>query len=326
MISIKKYNHKMKNIWDDFIDCSNNGTLFHKQSFLEYHQTRSFADHSMLFYSNNILIAVLPAALNDKNKTLHSHPGASFGGLVVLDRASFKLIQEILVALEEYLKKLGINLITLIVSPLIYFHNQEESLNYLLYWNKYQVIEQYISHYSLLDKNYCTDPLINKRKKRYIKKIIDNNLFTIIKTGSLGAFYKLLVQSKKQYKLTPTHSLQELRWLQKTFPNKIELFISKYGERVSGGTLLFYLNSKTCLVFYNVVDKKYKKNQLSSYQLYNAMNEAKKRGCNFIDFGVSHNPEKNNPLSPKYSLIRFKEQFNARGCIRTVYQKGLNDK
>ena len=316
----------MKKIWDSFVERSNNGTLFHKQSFLEYHQTRAFIDCSVLFYRDNTLLAVLPASINNDKKILHSHPGASFGGFVLLDQTPFILIQEMITALEVYLKKEGIHSVVLIVSPSIYFNKHEESLNYLLYWNKYQIIEQYVSHYSLLDKNYHTDQLINKRKKRYIKKIIDNNLFTIIKTGSLGAFYKLLVQSKKQYKLTPTHSLQELRWLQKTFPNKIELFISKDKERVSGGTLLFYLNSKTCLVFYNVVDKKYKKNQLSSYQLYNAMNEAKKRGCNFIDFGVSHNPEKNNPLSPKHSLIRFKEQFNARGCIRTVYQKGLNDK
>ena len=40
MISIKKYNDKMKNIWDDFVDNSNNGTIFHKQSFLSYHLNR----------------------------------------------------------------------------------------------------------------------------------------------------------------------------------------------------------------------------------------------------------------------------------------------
>ena len=40
-----------------------------------------------------------------------------------------------------------------------------------------------------------------------------------------------------------------------------------------------------------------------------------------VDLGVSHNPESNNPLSPKFSLIQFKEQFGARGVLRIVYQK-----
>ena len=325
MISIKKYNPKMKKIWDSFVERSNNGTLFHKQSFLEYHQTRVFLDSSVLFYRDNTLLAVLPAAIIDSKKTLHSHPGASFGGFVLLDQTPFALIQEMITALETYLKKEGIRSIVLIVSPSIYFNKHEESLNYLLYWNKYQIIEQYVSHYSLLDQVSNKDILVNKRKQRYVKRIIDHDLFSILQSSSLGVFYELLVQLKKQYNLSPTHSLKELCWLQKTFPDKIQLLISKCGDTVSGGTLLFYPNSAVCLVFYNIVDEKYKKNQLSSYQLYNAIIEAERRGCSSIDFGVSHNPETNDPLSPKYSLIRFKEQFNARGCIRTVYQKVFND-
>ena len=326
MISIKKYNHKMKKIWDDFISSSNNGTLFHKQSFLKYHQTRSFIDHSLLFYNDNALIAVLPAALSGNKKILYSHPGASFGGFVFFDQAAFKLIQELLVAFEAYLKNIKIDSVVLINSPSIYFNKKDESINYLLFWNKYKIIEQYISHYSLLESHPSTVTLINKRKKRYIKKIMDNNLFTILESSSLDFFYTLLVKFKKKYNLLPTHSLKELYWLQKTFPNKIQLLISKYKNTVSGGTLLFYLNKASCLVFYNIIDDKHKKTQLSSYQLYNAMEEAQKRGCTIIDFGVSHNPEAQDPLSPKYSLISFKEQFKARGCIRSVYKKDLNDK
>ena len=40
-----------------------------------------------------------------------------------------------------------------------------------------------------------------------------------------------------------------------------------------------------------------------------------------IDFGVSHLPNEKNPLLPKLSLIKFKEQLGCQGAIRTVYKK-----
>ena len=86
MITIEKYNHKMFNIWDDFISQSNNGTIFSKQSFFHYHISRRFKDHSLLFYLKNKLVCVLPAVHIKKNnqEILYSHPGASFGGLICI--------------------------------------------------------------------------------------------------------------------------------------------------------------------------------------------------------------------------------------------------
>ena len=55
------------------------------------------------------------------------------------------------------------------------------------------------------------------------------------------------------------------------------------------------------------------------------MEISKKNNCKFIDFGVSHTPEQKNPLAPKLSLIKFKEQFGARGVIRLVHKKGFNN-
>ena len=83
MISIKKYRNNYSNVWDNFIKNSNNGTIFHTQKFLSYHLQRRFNDHSLLFYSEKTLVAVLPAAaisINNKLE-LRSHPGASYGGI-----------------------------------------------------------------------------------------------------------------------------------------------------------------------------------------------------------------------------------------------------
>ena len=316
----------MKNIWDDFVDQSNNGTLFHKQSFLSYHLDRKFKNHSLLFYKENNLICVLPATIiiKNKKKVFHSHPGASFGGFVFMQNIPFKLTEQIVCALEKYLMHIQINSITLILSPAIYYKYFDESLNYLLTFKKYYIIENYISHYTNVQLTTNLYNIISKRKTRYIKKLIKDKNIEIIKSKNFKAFYGILKKSKKKYNTLPTHSLKELIKLDKLFPQNIELLISKKKNNIIGGTLLFYPNNETCLVFYNVVDTSLPCDQLSSLQLYNVLVCAKNNNYNVVDFGVSHLPETNLPLNPKFSLIKFKEQFGAKGCLRLVYEKELN--
>lgn len=52
---------------------------------------------------------------------------------------------------------------------------------------------------------------------------------------------------------------------------------------------------------------------------------AKKNSLQFIDYGISHQPNEKNPLAPNKSLIKFKEEFGCFASIRNTYQKNLND-
>ena len=79
MISIRKFGEKNSSQWDLFVQNSNNGTLFHLRRFINYHPKDRFEDHSLEFYKNNHLFAVLPAAKVTQNEKtlLISHPGAT---------------------------------------------------------------------------------------------------------------------------------------------------------------------------------------------------------------------------------------------------------
>ena len=48
-ITIRKFTAKDTKDWDDFVERSNNETLFHLRSFLEYHPKNRFNDHSLIF-------------------------------------------------------------------------------------------------------------------------------------------------------------------------------------------------------------------------------------------------------------------------------------
>ena len=169
MLLIKKYTKQLNSDWDLFVQKSFNGTLFQTQKFLSYHQEKKINDCSLMFYKNQQIVAVLPAAETKQNqiKTLYSHPGASYGGLIIDSSLSFETIDEIINQLIQYAKKQNFKKIILINSPSIYCKNKNETLHYLLLWNKFNINEIYISHATKLNKPIIG--LLQIRKKRYVR-------------------------------------------------------------------------------------------------------------------------------------------------------------
>ena len=97
MITIKKYNKKFDEQWDKFVNMSNNGTIFQTRRFLNYHIDRQFNDYSLIIYSNQIIVGVIPGTcIIKKNKRIYySHPGTSYGGPVTKMGLKINLINKI---------------------------------------------------------------------------------------------------------------------------------------------------------------------------------------------------------------------------------------
>ncbi|MFI5263453.1 MAG: GNAT family N-acetyltransferase, partial [Candidatus Kapaibacterium sp.] len=62
-----------------------NGTVFHTQQFLAYHNEGKFQFHHLLFYEGKRLVAVLPGGLRENGKIYDSPLGASYGSFVTED-------------------------------------------------------------------------------------------------------------------------------------------------------------------------------------------------------------------------------------------------
>ena len=184
-----------------------------------------------------------------------------------------------------------------------------------------------ISHAVNLKNDKNVKNLLSKRKKRYIENDLslkDVSFRSIKSKQELKEFYRILELTKKQFYAQPTHSFQELQLINNLFPKDIEIFVSTVKNEVKGGVVVFHVNSKISLIFYNVIDINMKDSQLSSFQLYNCLKICKKRGSIYMDLGVSQTPESKNPLEPKFSLIKFKESFGCKGSMRIAYEKELS--
>ena len=323
MLTITKYNEMLFDEWEKFISDSNNGTIFQKQAFLQYHINRKFVDGSLVIKNKSTIVAVVPAAV--KQNILYSHPGSSYGGIVLSDNLDFKMIHDILKVIDEYCIAQKYKALFLINSPSIYQKQSDQSLDYLLQWNGFKQTELYISHAVDMSKTSDILSLLTKRKRRYINNNQELNSLTFEEEAYLDEFYDILITSKKKYNTTPTHSLEELIKLKDMFPQQIKLLVTRNENKIIGGSLIFFTNDNVALVFYNTILKKYRESQIAMLQLYKCMEIAKKYNLHWIDFGVSHTPEEENPLAPKFSLIHFKEQFNAKGVLRIAYQKEYGD-
>ena len=312
---IKYKNNEHQDLWDKYIQKSNNGTIFHLRKFLSYHQDRNFNDCSLMFYEKEKIKAVFSGAI--VNNCLYSHPGASFGGFIYND-ISFQSSREMIDLLIEYANHKKLIEIIIIPPPFIYYALYNEAMEYCLYYKGFNIKEYYISSFVDLRTNIIDQ--IHSRKKRYIKKI--ENQIIVKESNDLDIFYPILLDNKSRHKTKPTHTLEELKILMNNFPNDIKLLLSYYDDKVIGGALNFITNSNACILFYNMIDYEYKDLQVASLQIYESLKWAKKNGLDYLDIGVSQLYD-GDKIMPHESLINFKEQFGAKAMIRKVMKLKL---
>ena len=110
MITIARYGSDRKAEWDGFVRNSKNGTFLFLRDYMDYQADR-FRDHSLLFYYDEKLIALLPANSREGESegsfSLVSHGGLTYGGLVMSPDTTAHKVCEIFQALLAYLKERG---------------------------------------------------------------------------------------------------------------------------------------------------------------------------------------------------------------------------
>lgn len=76
MIEIVRYTDNQEDIWNQFNKQSKNYLFMFDRNYMDYHKDR-FKDHSLLFYNDGKLIALLP--MSEHDEMLVSHGGLTYG-------------------------------------------------------------------------------------------------------------------------------------------------------------------------------------------------------------------------------------------------------
>lgn len=332
-IIVKEFDGNIK-IWDDFVEDSINGTIFHEQKFISYHKKGKFQDNSLLFYSGNQIISIFPAAIVIKNgkKVLKSHPGTSYGGFVLSKRKNLKLNFELIYALEKYSKKNKVDLIEFRHSPPIFRKESLDQLDFALLHNGYKRLDEELStcfeltRYRDMNESDvldCFNKFGRSKPKKNINKAIREGLsFRILQESEYKKYYEILCKNLTKHKASPVHSFEDIFKLKALYPKRVELYGVFLEDKMIAGYLIFQINKIGRHIFYGSVDYNYQEYRPTSYGLFKLIKTFADAGDVYLNMGIS---TEDGGKIINWDLFAFKESFNGTGTLRTYWQKNLND-
>jgi len=313
-MNIKPYNEKDAKSWDNFISQSNNGTLFHTRKFLSYHPSGRFKDHSLILLKKGIPIALFPAAevINDSGRFLHSHPGASFGSLIVQSGLTFSDAEEITDTLIEYAKSTGFDGIRLTPPPMIYLESPSEYMNFCLLSKGFEYDQRNVT--SILELESSEELILKKFKPTHRTAVrkAEKSGVKIRPSNDWDIFYGILEKNLSiRHNVSPTHSLKELKVIAEFFPDKIVLFGAYLGNDMIAGVVNFLVKKNVALAFYICHDESFQEHRPINLLFFSIFKWAINNGITTFDFGTFTVNG-----APNRGLARFKENFGASGVFR----------
>lgn len=230
---IRKYSEKDYNLWNDFVNQSENGTFLFHRDFMEYHKDR-FNDHSLLVFENEKIAALLPA--NRKATELHSHGGLTYGGLLIKENRGHAYLESLFTALCDYLKAEPLEHLVFKSRPSFYTASPYREWHNFLIRNGATLYRSDMS----MAIDYQQPLQIGKSKlKRYRKP--ENERLEVVQEQDFTPFWKEVLEPRlaEKYEAKPVHTLDEITLLNRRFPENIQQYSVYRDGRIVAGITLF---------------------------------------------------------------------------------------
>ena len=321
MTNIRRYTVEDKPLWDAFVAKSRNSTFLFLRNYMEYHRQR-FTDHSLLcFDKKGRLIAILPAneSLDEEgNKRLVSHQGLTYGGLVLSEHTSASDVLSIMEALVEYASREHFSYILYKALPTIYHRLPTQEDLYALFRLGAKLEACNLACTVFLQ----ADPPVpmERRRQRGVRKALEKGYKT--EDGNLQEFWPIMVNNlQTRYHALPTHSLEEMQYLQNQFPNQIVCTIARDGNGIAQAGAVAFLTACVAHIQYGHATPQGKKDGALDLLYTRLIDRYRQQGFRYFDFGTS-NEQGGRILNE--SLIAQKEGFGGRGVICPTYKIVLN--
>ena len=327
--TIQPYTEAHAEKWDSFVMThAMNGTFLQTRRFLSYHPEGRFTDHSLLFYNGQELCAVLPAAeqVVDGRRMLRSHPGSTFGGLIVgqeLLRAP-KLV-ELVSDLDSYLKEQGFEACEIKLTSDLFSTLPTDALQYALYHAGYTDEIEIAAYLPIRGRTHGELVADYSFNKRYDLKKCDKfglQLRRIHTHEELKTFYDLLCWNLQKFDAKPVHTLEELLDFHDERLKDEVVFIGVYDaeERMVAGACLFYFAQANVLhTQYLATAPDVKKYVPSTYLYDSVIRTGLELGADAISFGTSTH-DRGRVLNT--GLIQNKEGYGSLHSLNRIYTKG----
>lgn len=314
MFDIVRYDATHADEWNEFVSTSKNGTFLLDRRYMDYHSDR-FADHSLLFYLDGRLAALLPA--NEREDSLYSHQGLTYGGLVMDEKITTRQVMTLFEEMNAYLSSQGIHHSIYKAIPHIYHRVPSEEDLYALH----AVCQARIIQRDISSAIRQEAPLRWRHDRHYGANKAHTNGISVERSDDFAAFWPILEDNlQRTYGARPVHTLAEMELLHSRFPKEIVLYLARKADGTPvAGTVLYvtpqvvhaqYISASPEGKRLHAVDALFRRILFEDYGDHH-----------FFDFGKS---TEGDGTVLNESLIYQKEGFGARGVCYDWYEWKVN--
>lgn len=328
-MTILPYSINKREAWNTFVQESKQGTFLIDRNFMDYHADRFF-DCSLLVYGDDVdesdvtddsLIALFPANWREEEKTVYSHQGLTYGGLItkssITQTEVMQIMQKILMYYEGYL---GAKAMVYKPIPYIYSRVPAQEDLYALFRAGGQ-----LENRSVATVVSTAHPLnMRTLRIRQAKKALEHGFYIErIKDGddqSLAEYWSILESVLMEYhQAKPVHTLEEIALLMHRFPKQIKLFVVRNTDRQIVSGIVVFETDLVAHVQYIASAAEGRKYGALDLLLRHLCNE-KYKDKDYVDFGTS---TENGGHFLNEGLIFQKEGFGGRAVCYDAYKVEL---
>ena len=235
MVRIEEYSSEKEDIWNRFNKESKNSLFMFDRKYMDYHSDR-FKDHSLLFYAEDKLIAILP--LSEHGEELKSHGGLTYGGFITDSKMKQHTMNDCFETFISYAKENGFSKVTYKCIPHIYHNQPAEEDRFALFANGAQLVTVDVSTYVNL-----SSPLkMPKGRKAQISRAKREGV-VIEELSSLEDFEVFIdlenAVLNERHEVSAVHTGAELKLLKDRLPENIHLFAAMKDGKMIAGTVVY---------------------------------------------------------------------------------------
>lgn len=235
MLIIKRYSYNDEPVWNQFNKESKNSLFMFDRKYMDYHKDR-FCDHSLMFYDEDKLIAILP--MSEHGDVLISHGGLTYGGFITDAKMKQHTMMDCFEELINYAKGNGFKSIKYKCIPHIYHNQPAEEDRFALFANGAKLETVDVSTYLNL-----ANPLkMPKGRKAQISRAKREGV-VIEELSKLDDFNKFIDLENEvlteHHGVKAVHTGNELKMLHDRLPENIRLFAAIKDGNMIAGTVVY---------------------------------------------------------------------------------------
>lgn len=315
---LDRHNEKDYKLWRNGLKNFDGATIFHEPDFLGYHGEK-FNEHHLGIFKGEELFGILLLAIveNESGKVAKSPYGASYGGFIFKGILNYTDSKEIIKKFIDYTRSINIGSI-IITPPLPVYHEAySDTFIFAMLEQGFNTVNSDITSVVYLNSNDTENTVFTSRARNMARKARKANVK--FETGcNIDDFWVLMEKTFQKHEVNPTHTKEELTFLQNMFPNDIYFNIAYIDNTPVAGMGVFNINKLCSMSFYLCSDSEFQNTQALSLVVYESILDAQSKGFKYFDFGTS-----SVNMLGRENIFRFKESFGAVGEFRHTYKVDL---